>query len=792
MNFKYLLIFFVFGCCLSITAQKVSFNAELLANVSVGEDGSDIWGFEKDGIKYAIMGSAKKTSVFSLEDPANPVLRYTATGVQSIWRDMKTWNDHIYVTADQGTDGLVIIDMSGAPEMISHVFYKPELTVGIETKNLQRCHNLYIDEKGFAYLSGCNISQRGILIFDLNQDPNAPVYLGAADLNYSHDAFTRGDTLYTSEINIGKLGIYDVSDRTNPKLLATQSTSRNFTHNAWPSDDGKYVFTTDEKSFAYVDAYDITDLNNIRLLDKFRPLDRQNDGVIPHNTHYYNGYLVTSWYTDGIRIVDAHKPDNLIEVAYYDTWENPTTCNNGFNGCWGAFPFTNSGWVYGSDIQNGLYIINVDYKRACYLEGSITSTTNEPIANANIHIVSDQLNEDFSNPAGMYKTGQALEGSFTVVVTHPDYETVQTSASLVAGEVTILDVQMTKKLSVNVSFSVKDQSGAGVDAKLILRDGKEVNSFNIASTGLSTAVKSSSYELFLNAWGSQPIYNPTFVVDANTSELEVTVASGYYDQFESDLGWTVNSTAGMAGAWVRAIPNQTEYIGGEIANPGTDSADDGKLAFVTGNGIRGAGCDDVDNGVSELISPEMDLTTYIDPTLNYDVWFFNNGGNTALNDTLVIKLTNGTDEVIVDKIYGGTAGWKEVREINVKSFITPTETMQLIVEVSDQSGAGGHLVEAGFDNFFVSENTSNVEDNITSLSTIAIAPNPVADRLLISLSDKKAIKASLGYGVFNAVGSQVLSGKIGFHSTQLDVSDLAAGMYYITIDGHKTSKFVKM
>lgn len=94
-------------------------------------------------------------------------------------------------------------------------------------------------------------------MFDLNVNPDSPEYKGIADQTYSHDAFTRGDTLYASEINIGKLTIYDVSDKANPKVLGTQATSRDFTHNAWPSDDGKYVFTNNEKAGAYVDAYDI-------------------------------------------------------------------------------------------------------------------------------------------------------------------------------------------------------------------------------------------------------------------------------------------------------------------------------------------------------------------------------------------------------------------------------------------------------------------------------------------------------------------------------------------------------
>ncbi len=773
--------------------QKVSFNTVFHSQVSFNENSSDVWGFEKDGIKYAIIGTATKTNVYSLEDIKNPILRYTAPGAQSIWRDIKSYNNHLYVTTDQGTDGLVIIDMNGAPTNISHTNFKPELTVGIESKSLQRCHNLYIDEKGFCYLAGCNISQRGVLIFDLKQDPKAPVYVGAADLTYSHDAFARGDTLYASEINIGKLSIYDVSDRTKPKLLASQATSRNFTHNAWASDDAKYVFTTDEKANGYVDAYDISDLNNIKLLDKFRPLFTENQNVIPHNTHYYNGYLVTSWYTDGLRIVDAHKPDNLIEVAYYDTWSDPSRCHNGFYGCWGVFPFTNSNLVYASDINNGLFVVEVDYKRACYLEGKIKDTDNLPIVNALVEIISSQVNRETSSPTGEYKTGQAQSGNFIAKITHPDYQTKEVSVNLMNGVVTNLDVVLIKKRSFAVDFKMEDKQSNPIVASIFLKDGSTNVSLRTAVDGkINSQLLSSTYELFVSAWGFDNIYNPSFTIgDGQDNKLESKLAKAYVDNFETNQNWFVNSTSGMSGQWVRAIPNETNYTNDVVANPGSDSNDNGKYAYVTGNGLPGAGCDDVDNGVTELISPEMDLTSYNKPALNYDAWFFNAGGASPLNDTLVIKLFNGQKEVVIDKIYGSTNGWKQVREIDIKGFIPVTKEMKLIVEASDQSGNQGHIVEAGFDNFYISDLASSSQDLFYKLESLIISPNPAQDRIVIELPEKINIK-NLKMQIFDVNGKLVQFGNMDFHTKQFDVSTLKSGVYVISLEGYQTTKFVKL
>ena len=76
----------------------------------------------------------------------------------------------------------------------------------------------------------------------------------------------RGDTMYAGCIYAGELFIVDVSNKSNPQTLGSKSTPSNFTHNAWVSDDGDYVFTTDEVNGAFLGSYDITDLNNIQEL----------------------------------------------------------------------------------------------------------------------------------------------------------------------------------------------------------------------------------------------------------------------------------------------------------------------------------------------------------------------------------------------------------------------------------------------------------------------------------------------------------------------------------------------
>lgn len=777
---------------INLFAQKLAFNTELLSNVPFNENCSDIWGFTGGGIKYAIVGSRTKVSIFSLEDPQKPQLRYQAPGDASLWRDIKSYNNHVYVTADQGTGGVVIIDMTKAPLEISHLNFKPKLTLGTDINSeLQRCHNLYIDEKGNMYLAGCNISKRGVLIFDLKPDPKLPVFAGSEDLYYSHDIFVRGDTLYSSELYEGRLGIYDIRNRSKPNLLASQPTSRSFTHNAWVSDDGKYVFTTDEKSGAYVEAYDITDLSNIRFLDKFRPIERENDGVIPHNTHYYNGFLITSWYTDGLRVIDAHKPDNLVEIAYFDTWEDQRICQSGFYGCWGAFPFTDSDIIYGSDINNGLFVVKVDYKRASYLEGKIISTNGSAIPNAIIEILSEQINNKLTGPSGEYKTGLAFSGSFKVRITHPDYESKEVTVQLINGEVTILNVMLKPRSLLNIDIDIKDKGGDYLVAKALFEgDGTQSSFQTTGNIGYKAGVMTGRYAIFISKWGykNSTIHDFDLAMDS-TLKLDRVLEVGYDDNFENDLGWSVINTSNVSGSWVRTYPRGTDSDTGQKANPDSDSDDEGRIAYVTGNGMPGAACDDVDNGSTELISPLMDLTNYLNPALNYDVWFYNNSEATSDNDTIIIELSNGQKEVVVDKIFGRTNGWLRIRNLEVNKFILPSSIMRLKVIASDPSSNQDHIVEAGFDHFFVSEMIISSSVSSTFENKVSVYPNPTTNEVHVRL-DETDIKDS-HFAVFDILGKKVTEGTIDFHTFVINSATWKQGVYFLVINDFKPVKIVR-
>ncbi|MFT4535933.1 MAG: choice-of-anchor B domain-containing protein [Saprospiraceae bacterium] len=453
---KYLFLFtFLFSVLATNSAQK-NFNLEVVANVSHDERVNDIWGYvDSAGVEYAIMGSLTRTSIWSLEDPGNPVFLTSFDGPSSIWRDIKSYEDHIYVSAERDKEGILVIDMSLAPDQIAASNFRPFIELGVDADTLNTIHNIFIDEDdGICYLAGSNISNGGVLFFDLKTDKKSPAYIGAQDFDYAHDVFVKNNKMYTSDINSGVFSIYDITDKSLPILLGSEATIMNFSHNAWLSDDENILFTTDERPDAWVESYDVSDPTNITFLDRFQPFETKNTGLIPHNVHYDSGFLVTSWNTDGLVIIDAHDPENLIKVAAYDT---ELEIESGSGGLWGAFPFLPSGLILGSDRWNGLFVFRpIDnngeqgYQRASYIEGTVKDAVNGfEIPNVEIKIISDEFVEASTNTIGYYSSGHALEGEYAVQFTKEFYDVLTTTAVFESGEIQILDVELTSIVGID-------------------------------------------------------------------------------------------------------------------------------------------------------------------------------------------------------------------------------------------------------------------------------------------------------------------------------------------------------
>jgi len=418
---------------LNLSAQS-SLNLNYLSNLSYTNELNDIWGYANESGEYALVGLTTGVSVVDITNATQPTELGFFEAPNSIWRDLKTYGNYLYCV-NESSGGLQIINLE---ELIAG---NSDLSsIQNDQLGFTSAHNIYVDENGVLYVFGANFGGGGAMMFDLSQNPESPEYLGNYDGSYFHDAMVRGDTLWGGAIYNGEFSVVDVSDKANPVLLASQSTPSNFTHNSWISDDGNTVFTTDEISGAFVTAYDVSDLNNIEELDRIQAWSNDTD-VIPHNTHVDGDFLVTSYYRDGVSVVDASNPSNLIEVAYYDS--SPDYQGNGFNGAWGTYPYLPSGNILISDVENGLFVVERKFTNASFIQGTISDNfTEAPISNVTVQILGSN-NPSISSLGGFYETGMANPGIYTLEVSALGYTSQQISIAIETGAITELNIQLT-------------------------------------------------------------------------------------------------------------------------------------------------------------------------------------------------------------------------------------------------------------------------------------------------------------------------------------------------------------
>ncbi|HJW28549.1 MAG TPA: hypothetical protein VJ508_04775, partial [Saprospiraceae bacterium] len=79
---------------------------------------------------------------------------------------------------------------------------------------------------------------------------------------------------------------------------------------------------------------------------------------IAHNPYILGDLCYLSYYHDGVQVFDISNPTNITNYGYYDTYPDNTDYN-GYVGCWGCYPFLPSGTILGSDMNNGLFMLQL-------------------------------------------------------------------------------------------------------------------------------------------------------------------------------------------------------------------------------------------------------------------------------------------------------------------------------------------------------------------------------------------------------------------------------------------------
>jgi hypothetical protein len=220
------------------------------------------------------------------------------------------------------------------------------------------------------------------------QDIGGPFYAGQgcdADANYGHGAEPSDD---------GKLVFLSYWDSGFIRLDLTNPASPVFTgqtvypanadgdgHSSQYDDVNKLLITADEdfcktsgsgieKGYGYMRVYDYSNpaapiqIGSYRTPNSLGTNDQAAGDFVIHNNFLVGTTSYTSWYTDGVRVIDLSTPSAPKEVAYFVP---PATTNpvkpsqrgvlTNTTQVWGVVVDEATGLVYASDMNSGLWIL---------------------------------------------------------------------------------------------------------------------------------------------------------------------------------------------------------------------------------------------------------------------------------------------------------------------------------------------------------------------------------------------------------------------------------------------------
>ena len=334
---------------------------------------NDVWGYtNSNGNEYAIIGGRTAVLIYDVTDCANPqnILSYY-DGANTIWRDFKSYGHYVYGIGDTGyNQGLQVFNMNTTPPTVTNF-----------NNHFSRAHNIYIDvPNGRLYVAGSNTVNRGLIIYDLTENPANPTMIksvrmdtliGANIDTYVHDVYVEDNIAYAST-NWNGFSIWDVSDVNNIQLIELNNGNYGYNHSNWKHPYEDYYYVAYEVPHGIPIRIFKRIGNDFTYVNEFKhPLEApQYMNNVPHNPFVKGDTLYISYYHDGLQVYDVEDPENPKRIGWYDTY--PDNNGNGYSsyeGCWGTYPFLPSGCILASDISYGLFTLKV-IQRAHFIENA--------------------------------------------------------------------------------------------------------------------------------------------------------------------------------------------------------------------------------------------------------------------------------------------------------------------------------------------------------------------------------------------------------------------------------------
>ena len=322
-----------------------------------------VWGWVDpiNAREYGIIGTTAGTYIVEVSNPTVPVVRDYVPGKSAarIWHEYKTYGNYLYAVSDGGGNTLQIIDMSYLPDSV-HIIHDT-------TSIIESVHTIFIDG---MHLYGGSVNTPGLAPSSMNvyslSDPENPTLLRRLDQDYPfvdhvHDMFVVNDTIFAS-CGYQGLYIFHYDEGLNQFVQLGSLTTypdQGYNHSSFISIDHSMLYMCDEVgSGLAVKVVDITDMLAPTVVDTFY----SNPGATPHNPYVIGDILYVAYYQDGVYSYDISTPSAPVKNGFFDTHPQNTPGTypgTPYQGCWSVFTDLPSGVLLASDMQLGLFTLDV-------------------------------------------------------------------------------------------------------------------------------------------------------------------------------------------------------------------------------------------------------------------------------------------------------------------------------------------------------------------------------------------------------------------------------------------------
>ena len=153
--------------------------------------------------------------------------------------------------------------------------------------------------------------------------------------------------------------IIDFNDVGNPVLLgslhSTDYPQPGYNHSGWLHDNGWLYVMADETHGTDLKLFDVSDPTDIGFIDTIGT--DLGPGSIPHNPCFQGDLLHVAYYEDGYWLWSVADPYHAQLLGFYDMHPEPYAFS--YKGAWGVFPFLPSGHILISEMQHGLFVLDI-------------------------------------------------------------------------------------------------------------------------------------------------------------------------------------------------------------------------------------------------------------------------------------------------------------------------------------------------------------------------------------------------------------------------------------------------